>query len=61
MGSIPGLRRSPGGGNGKPLLSFPGAQLVKKKTKTKTKTKKLHAMQETLVRFLGWEDPPEKG
>ena len=34
MGPIPGLRRSPGGGNGKPLLSFPGSQLVKKKKKT---------------------------
>ena len=35
MGSIPGLRRSPGGGNGKPLLSFPGAQLVKNKQTNK--------------------------
>ena len=23
--------------------------------------KNLSAMQETLVQFLGWEDPPEKG
>ena len=55
MGSIPGLRRSPGGGNGNPLLCFPGSSVGLKKKK------KLHAMQETLVRFLGWEDPPEKG
>ena len=33
------------------LLGFEIAQLVKN----------LPAMQETLVRFLGWEDPLEKG
>ena len=32
-------------------MGFPIAQLVKN----------LPAMQETLVQFLGWEDPPEKG
>ena len=29
MGSIPGLRRCPGGGNGNPLLSFPGSSVGK--------------------------------
>ena len=29
MGSIPGLRRSPGEGNGNPLLSFPGSSVGK--------------------------------
>ena len=33
------------------FLGFPGAQMVKN----------LPAMRETWVRFLGWEDPLEKG
>ena len=52
--SIPGLGRSPGEGIGYPLQYTWGslvAQLVKN----------LPAMQETPVRFLGWEDPLEKG
>ena len=53
-GSIPGLGRSTGEGIGYPLqhswVSFV-AQLVKNPP----------AMQETLVQFLGWEDPLEKG
>ena len=53
-GSIPGLGRSTGEGIGYPLQyswsSFV-AQLVKNPP----------AMQETLVQFLGWEDPLEKG
>ena len=51
---IPGLGRSAGEGIGYPLQfswAFPMAQLVKN----------LPAMQETLVRSLGWEDPLEKG
>ena len=36
MGSIPGLRRSSGGGNGNPLLSFPGSSVGLKKKKKKT-------------------------
>ena len=51
-GSIPGLGKSPGEGIGYPLqyswISLL-AQLVKN----------LPAMQETLVRFLGQEDPLE--
>ena len=34
-----------------PLMGFPGAQMVKNPP----------AVQETWVRFLGWEDPLEKG
>ena len=53
-GLIPGWGRSSGEGIGYPLqcpwTSFV-AQLVKN----------LPAMQETLVQFLGWEDPLEKG
>ena len=51
---IPGLGRSPGEGIGYPLqcswASFV-AQLVKN----------LPAMQKTLVQFLGWEVPLDKG
>ena len=53
-GSIPGLRRSARKGIGYPLQyswDSPVAQRVKN----------LHAMQETRVRFLGGEDPLEKG
>ena len=53
-GSNPGLGKSPGEGVGYPLqYSWTSllAQLVKN----------LPAMQETPVRFLGWEDPVEKG
>ena len=53
-GSIPGSGRSPGEGIGYPLqyawASFV-AQLVKNPP----------AMRETLLLFLGWEDPLEKG
>ena len=54
LGSIPGLGTSPGEGIGYPLqYSWDSlvAQLVKNPP----------AIQETLVRFLGWEDPLEKG
>ena len=53
-GSIPGWGRSPGEGIGYPLQyswAFLVTQLVKKP----------HAMWETWVQFLGWEDPLEKG
>ena len=53
-GSIPGLGRSTGEGIGYPLqYSWPSlvVQLVKNPT----------AIWETLVQFLGWEDPLEKG
>ena len=53
-GSIPGSGRSPGEGMGYPLQyswASLAAQLVKN----------LPAMRETQVRFLGREDPLEKG
>ena len=46
---IPGLGRSAREGIG--FLGFPMAQVVKN----------LPTMRETWVRFLGWEDPLEKG
>ena len=51
LGSILGLGRSPGEGNGNPLQCPLMAQSVKN----------LPLMQETPVRFLGQEDPLEKG
>ena len=53
-GSIPGLGRSTGEGNGYPpqySRASLGAPLVKNPP----------TMQETWVQFLGWEDLPEKG
>ena len=52
-GSIPGSGRSPGEGTGYPL-QYSWAYLVSQLVKN------LPAMQETWVRFLGWEDPLEK-
>ena len=52
-GSIPGLRRPPGEGNGYPL-QYSWATLVAQLIKN------LSAMQETLVHSLGQEDPLEK-
>ena len=54
VGSIPGLRRSPGGGHGNPL-QYSWASLVAQLVKN------LPTMWETWVRSLGWEDPTEKG
>ena len=53
-GSIPGLGRSPGEGIGYPL-QYSWASLVAQLVKNPP------ALQETLVQFLGWEDPLEKG
>ena len=53
-GSIPGLERSAGEGIGYPL-QYSWASLVAQLVKN------LPAMQETPVRFLGWEDLLEKG
>ena len=53
-GSIPGLGRSAGEGIGYPL-QYSWASLVAQLVKN------LPAMQETPVRFLGREDPLEKG
>ena len=53
-GLIPGLGRSSGEGIGYPLQCFSAslvAQLVKN----------LSVMQETWIRFLGWEEPLEEG
>ena len=62
-GSIPGLGRSPGEGNGNPLQysslenpmdSFPHNSTVKNPLT-------MQEMQETWVWSLGWENPPEEG
>ena len=53
-GSIPGLGRSAREGIGHPL-QYSWASLVAQLVQN------LPAMWETLVRFLGWEDPLEKG
>ena len=54
LGSIPGSGRSAGEGVGYPL-QYSWASLVAHLVKN------LPAMQETLVRSLGWEDSLEKG
>ena len=54
LGLIPGLGRSPGDRIGYPL-QYSWASLVAQTVKN------LPAMQETLVLFLGQEDPLEKG
>ena len=54
LGSIPGSGRSPGKGIGYPL-QYSWAFLVAQTVKN------LPAMQETLVQFLGQEDPLKKG
>ena len=53
-GSIPGLGRSPGEGIGYPLWC-PWASLVAQMVKNPP------VMRGIWVRFLGWEDPLEKG
>ena len=53
-GSISGSGRSPGEGSGYPL-QYSWVSLVTQLVKN------LPAMQETLVQFLGQEDPLEKG
>ena len=52
--SIPRLRKSPGEEIGYPL-QYSWVSLVAQTVKNP------HAMQETWVRSLGWEDPLEKG
>ena len=54
LGSIPGSGRSPGKGIGYPL-QYSWASLMAQLVKNPP------AMQETLVRSLGQEDPLEKG
>ena len=53
-GSIPGLGRSPGDRIGYPL-QYSWASRVAQMVKNP------HAMQETWIQSLGWEDPLEKG
>ena len=53
-GLIPGSERSPGEGIGY-LLQYAWVSLVGQLIKNPL------AMPETLVQFLGWEDPLEKG
>ena len=52
-GSIPGLGRSPGDRIGLPL-QYSWASLVAQMVKNP------HAMRETWIQSLGWEDPLEK-
>ena len=54
LSSIPGMRRSPGGGLGYPL-QYSWASLVAQTVKNPS------AMQKTWVRSLGWVDPLEQG
>ena len=51
---IPGLGKTAGEGIGYPLV-YSWASLVAQLVKN------IPAVQETWVRFLGWEDPLEKG
>ena len=53
-GSLPGLGRFPGEGIGYPLQNSWASLVVQM-------VKNLHAMWETWVQSLGWEDPLEKG
>ena len=53
-GLIPGLGRFPGEGIGYPLQNSWASLVVQM-------VKNLHAMWETWVQSLGWEDPLEKG
>ena len=55
VGSIPGLGRSPGVGNGNLLQYFGGFP-----NPVAQRLKRLPAMRETWVQSLGWEDPLEK-
>ena len=59
LGSVPGLGRSPGEGNGKltPLTLFHGSIWTSLVAQT---VKRLSTVQETRVQSLGWEDPLEK-
>ena len=66
-GSIPGLGRSPGEGNGNPLqYSFRHSPPKKAAQRNiwaslvAQRLKRLPAMWETWVQSLGWEDPMEK-
>ena len=54
LGSIPGLGRSTGEGNSY-LLQYSWPFLVAQMVKNP------HAMRETCVQSLGWDDPLEKG
>ena len=54
LGSIPGLGRSPGGGEGSPF-QYSWASLMSQLVKN------LPAMWKTSVWSLGWEDPPGEG
>ena len=64
LGWIPGLRRSPGKGNGRPLSILawrsPWTWIVRSFLITQV-VKNPPAVQETPVQFLGREDPLEKG
>ena len=66
--SMPGLGKSPGEGNGYPLQYSRlensmdrGAWQAMVASLVAQLVRNLPAMQETLVQFLGWEDPLENG
>ena len=61
LGSIPGLGRFPGEGKGYPLqYSCLENSMDRGASLTAQLVKNLPGMQETWVRFLGWEYPLEK-
>ena len=62
LGSVPGLGRSPGEGHSYPLqYSCLENSMDRGASLTAQLVKNLPGMQETWVRFLGWEDPLEEG
>ena len=61
LGSVPGLGRSPGEGHSYPLqYSCLENSMDRGASLTAQLVKNLPGMQETWVRFLGWEDPLEE-
>ena len=61
LGLIPGLGRSPGEGHSYPLqYSCLENSMDRGASLTAQLVKNLPGMQETWVRFLGWEDPLEE-
>ena len=61
LGSIPGLGGSPGEGKGYPLQYSGLENIFSRASLIAQLVKNPPAMQKTPVRFLGWEDPLEKG
>ena len=61
LGLIPGLGRSPEEGKGYPLQYSGLENIFSRASLIAQLVKNPPAMQKTPVRFLGWEDPLEKG